>query len=226
MIRFQIFLSALIVIQLQAAMNTQFTFNDHTYQIYDDLRSWSDAQSYAASLTFGGASGYLAEINSAAENTAILNALQANDSSFTQTASDGGNARYAWIGANDNQNEGTWVWDNSGTNFWTGNGQSGSAQGGNYHNWGRNVTFNMYEPDDYLGNQDAGAIALDSWPTGAPFSIGAAGQWNDLNSTNTMPYIVEYNAVPEYSQMALALGLGSLGALFLRRHRSRSKSSN
>ncbi len=216
MIRFLLFLNALVFIQLQADKITEFTFDGHLYQVYDDLESWNDARVDAASKIYSGVSGYLAEINSAAENTAIFNALQANDSSFTQTAGDGGGARYVWIGANDSLNEGTWVWDNSGTNFWTGDGQTGSAQGGNYENWGSRD--NWYEPDDYLGNQDAGAIALDDWP------VGTAGEWNDIDGNNTMPYIVEFDTVPEYSQLGLVLGLGSLGTLLLRRHRSRSKS--
>jgi hypothetical protein len=179
-----------------------FTHNGHYYEIYDDLKTWAEAKTSAAGKTINGVSGYLAEINSTAENTAIFNALQNNTASFTQIASDGGNARYAWIGANDNQTEGTWVWDNSGINFWTGQGQFGSAQGGNYNNWGNN-TF-QYEPDNFQSNQDAAAMALDNWP------IGVAGQWNDIGSFNTMPYVVEYNAVPEPSQIALALGLAAL----------------
>ena len=53
-------------------------------------------------------------------------------------------------------------------------------------------------------------MALESWPNGAPFSIGNAGQWNDISGANTMPYVVEYNAVPETAQIALVFGLSSL----------------
>lgn len=217
-----IVINLMALLQLQAAMVAQFTFNSHTYQIYDDLKNWADAQTEASGRIANGATGYLAEINSAVENTAILNALLANDSSFTQTAGDGGGARYVWIGANDNQIEGTWVWDNSGTNFWTGAGQNGSSQAGNYSNWGGNALIGMYEPDDFNGNQDAGAMALESWPNGAPFSIGSAGQWNDISGANTMPYVVEYNAVPETAQIALVFGLSSL-LLCLRSRRQSQK---
>lgn len=209
-----IVINLMALLQLQAAMVAQFSFNNHTYQIFDDLKSWDDARTDARGRTANGTTGYLAEINSAEEDTTILNALLDNDSSFTQTAGDGGGARYVWIGANDNQIERTWVWDNSGINFWTGAGHDGSPQDGRYSNWGGHAIFG-FEPDDF-GSQDAGAIALDNWPVGNP------GQWNDINGANTMPYVVEYNAVPEPTQIALGLGLSSL-LLCLRSRRQSQK---
>jgi lectin-like protein len=41
----------------------------------------------------------------------------------------------AWIGANDNATEGTWVWAVDNRPFWQGTGTMGSAVGGAYSNW-------------------------------------------------------------------------------------------
>ena len=48
------------------------------------------------------------------------------------------------------------------------------------------------EPDDYLNQQDALAISLDGWPLGSP------GEWNDLDQSNLLFSIVEYNAAPVF----------------------------
>ena len=194
-----IILGLLSIAHLHASMIAQFAFGDHIYQVFDDAKTWTDARNDAGSRILNGVSGHLVEINSAEENTAIFNVLQANDARFTQRAGDGGDARYVWTGANDQQNEGTWVWDNSGINFWTGLGNNGSALGGNYHNWGNDN--GIFEPDDFF-SQDACGIALDDWP------VGFSGQWNDIDTSNTMPYIVEY--VPEPTQIALVFGLSAL----------------
>ncbi|MGB0344291.1 MAG: lectin-like protein [Coraliomargarita sp.] len=201
---------------MQAILVATFTHGGHTYEIYDDARSWSNARTDATGRSLFGQQGYLVEIGSQAENDAIFNQLLANNASFTQTASDGGGARYVWTGANDITNEGTWVWDSSGTQFWNG-GSSGNAVGGAYNNWG-NGQFGS-EPDNFNSNQDAAAIALDSWPSFPPGALGSAGQWNDIATSNTMPYVVEYNAVPEPAAYALLLGTAGLVFIMVRRRR-------
>lgn len=133
--------------------------------------------------------------------------MLANTSSLTSVANDGGGARYAWIGASDQTIEGMWVWENGGNQFWQGDA-SGAPIGGLYNNWGN-------EPDDFGGQQDAAAIALDDWPVGSGF-LGIASQWNDVNITNNLPFIVEFNAVPEPSSTFL-LGLATLGMATRRR---------
>lgn len=207
-------LGIVFISNINAALVGNFSFGGHYYEVYDNAVTWSAARDAATAKTYQGSAGALVEINSANENTAIFNFLQNNQARFTSAAGDGGNARYAWIGANDRNVEGTWVWDRSGTQFWNGNGNTGSAVGGNYNNWGGNGGLN--EPDDFQGIQDAGAIALDNW--GMP-QIGSAGQWNDIWEINTMPYIVEY-PIPEPAHFSLAAAILGIG-LLCRRHLTR-----
>ena len=181
-----------------------FQFEDHTYQIYSDALTWTAARDFAATQTLNGKAGYLTRIDSAAENEEIYNNLLAYTTSLTSTAPDGGGVRYAWIGASDLTSEGDWIWENGKDQFWQGD-YTGSALDGMYHNWGD-------EPDDFLGNQDAAAIALDDWP------FGFVSQWNDLDEDNNLPFIVEFSSIPEPSS-ALILGLGALG-IAARRKRS------
>ena len=87
---FHLFLAS----HLQAILVATFIHGGHTYEIYSDLRNWSNAQSDAQGRMLHGQQGYLVEIGSQAENDAIFSQLSTNNSSFTQTASDGGGARY------------------------------------------------------------------------------------------------------------------------------------
>ena len=191
LLAYLLFFYTLFSTSLNAILVTRFDYNGHTYEIYNDLKSWDNARSDATGRSLFGEQGYLVEIETAAENNAIFNQLVANNSSFTQTAADGGGARYVWTGANDIATEGTWVWNSSGTQFWNGD-DFGNSVSGRYNNWGNPDGFGPYEPDNYLGNQDAAAIALDAWPIAAPpgNGNGNAGQWNDIATTNTKPYIV------------------------------------
>ena len=82
-------------------------------------------------------------------------------------------------------------------NFWTGQGANGSGNGqviaGAYNNWGGTSTGIVKEPDDFMSNQDAGAIALSGWPAGTTM-LGIEGEWNDINITNQLYYIIEYGS--------------------------------
>ena len=86
----------------------------------------------------------------------------------------GGGIAYVWIGATDQQTEGTWLWDgnndNTGGNFWIGQGTNGSgngaAVGGAFFYWGGTSTGTPNEPDDYANAQDHAAIGLAGWPSG------------------------------------------------------------
>ncbi|WKW47183.1 T9SS type A sorting domain-containing protein [Myroides sp. JBRI-B21084] len=158
-----------------------FTYNGKTYEIIKEKKTWVNAAACAVER-----GGYLAEINDAAEQTAIFNQLNTNAGITTSntTAPDGGGAAYAWIGGNDMATEGMWIWDGNndavGTQFWQGT-KTGSPVGGLYNNWGN-------EPDNFGTNgQDGLAIALTNWP------LGVAGQWNDVNDGNMLYYVVEHN---------------------------------
>ncbi len=185
-------------------------YGGHTYQLIKTPVTWSDAAADAVSRQMYGLSGALARIDDEAENTAIFNQLDSaiGLGEFDSTkAVDGGGASYVWIGASDQLVEGDWLWDgdndNTGDKFWEG-GRYGSAFGGLYSNWGR-----PREPDNYLGQQHAAGIALNGWP------YGVAGEWNDVTPSNTLYYLVEFNAVPEPTLLSLLCSGGLIGLCWL-----------
>jgi hypothetical protein len=157
-----------------------FTYDGKNYEVVREHRTWEEAAVCAVER-----GGYLAEINSEEENTAIFDEVLNNasiDLSMT-VALDGGDASYVWIGGNDIETEGTWVWDgnNDGTStqFWMGD-FTGAPVDGLYNNWGD-------EPDDFDPGQDGLGLALSDWP------FGVAGQWNDISDANTIYYVIEYD---------------------------------
>lgn len=154
-----------------------FSYNGANYEIVKENLNWINASSCAVSR-----GGFLVEINSQGEQDALFsNVNSAGISASNTVAPDGGGASYLWLGANDLLTEGAWIWDGDNTGsssqFWQGT-TSGSAVGGLYNNWGN-------EPDDFNG-QDALGLAFTNWP------LGIAGQWNDVDETNTLYYIIEY----------------------------------
>ncbi|GAB1855552.1 hypothetical protein MHTCC0001_03860 [Flavobacteriaceae bacterium MHTCC 0001] len=162
-----------------------FMYNSKTYEIVKENKTWEEAAQLASER-----GGYLAEIDSEAENTALYNEAKDNAgiTLSATTALDGGGASYLWLGGNDITTEGTWVWngnnDTSFTQFWQGKA-NGSAVGGLYNNWGN-------EPDDFQNNQDALGLALTKWPISSG-SLGTASQWNDVNKDNKLYFIIEYD---------------------------------
>jgi hypothetical protein len=176
-----------------------YTFNylGKKYEIVKESKSWTAASACAVAR-----GGYLAEINDADEQDTILNAIFKGaliSQTYTQVP-DGGGTAYIWIGATDKTTEGTWLWDgnNDGTgiNFWIGQGAAGvgggTAVSGKFINWGGKSKGTPNEPDDYGSSQDGGAIALDGWPLGTEL-YGVEGEWNDINITDSIYYIIEYD---------------------------------
>ncbi len=168
-----------------------FTYLGETYQVVKELKTWKQAA--ACAVTMG---GKIVEINDQAEQTAVYNGiLAAGISTIYHPVSDGGGTSYIWTGATDKFTEGRWIWDgdnnDTGTNFWNGQGAAGTGGGavttGSYVNWGGKSTGTIQEPDDYGTGQDAAGIALASWP------YGIAGEWNDIDTANTLYYVVEYS---------------------------------
>ncbi|MDG2221885.1 MAG: lectin-like protein [Rubripirellula sp.] len=106
----------------------------------------------------------------------ISNATQQADA---QTAASG---MTAWIGANDIQREGNWVWGDGHDSqqfwqepvlFWQG-ASTGLAVDSEYTNW------NAGEPNDYNNSEDHAEL------------FGTTGKWNDLNGVNnTRSYVLE-----------------------------------
>jgi hypothetical protein len=183
-----------------ARADSTFTYGGHSYTIITTPATWT-----AARAVVGGRGEHLAFIDSAAENTAIFNALVA--AAVTTTAPDGGGARYAWIGGTDDPtavtaaSEGNFYWSD-GTRFWSG-GLTGSAYGGRYANFG---TVNSKEPDNW-NTQNFIAMGVTAWPN------GAAAQWNDIAGANSLVYVSE--SVPEPGTFVL-LGAGALVLVFSR----------
>ena len=175
-----------------------FNFNGHFYEVIRSLKTWANAASCAVER-----GGSLAEINTQAEQDTIYMSIihgAAIAADYT-TVTDGGGIAYVWIGASDLHTEGTWLWDgdgdNSGINFWNGQGTAGLGDGAPvdqlYNNWGGSSSGDPNEPDDYGAGQDGAAIGLAKWPAGADFTLGIASEWNDISSDNTLYFVVEYD---------------------------------
>ena len=158
-----------------------FVYNGDTYEVIKENKTWIDAAACAVER-----GGILTEINDTLEQNAIYNELisNANININNTVAPDGGGGSYVWIGGNDLAIEGNWVWDgdydNNSTQFWEGK-SNGNPVGELYNNWGN-------EPDDFNG-QDALGLSLNGWP------LGVAGEWNDVDHTNALFYVVEHTAI-------------------------------
>ena len=146
-------------------------FSGHSYQLVTTGASYATAKSAAVD-----AGGYLVIINSQAENDFVYGLL--SNAGITTAAADGGGAQYVWIGASDATTEGTWQW------------VDGSSVGP-YTNWGSGSLGS--EPDDYQG-QDYAAIGLSSWPSGM-VGYGEASQWNDVDGSNMLAYVIDRKSV-------------------------------
>ncbi|WP_075343777.1 DUF5018 domain-containing protein [Tenacibaculum agarivorans] len=169
-----------------------FTHNGKKYEIVKEAKTWEAAAAFAV-----GRGGYLTEVNDKAEQDAIFQALNKASITMTNTvAPDGGGGAYVWIGGNDITTEGSWVWNGnnqgSGTPFWTGN-RTGSVVNSAYVNWGRqtnspvDASSKFNEPDNFGTGQDGLALSLNGWP------LGFAGQWNDVDHTNKLFFVIEFN---------------------------------
>jgi len=192
-----ILILALFSINLYAT-DYSFTIGSKQYKIVTTMKTWEDAAAYAVQD-----GGHLVEIGSQAEQDGIWTAFQNSGISTTYTVvNDGGGIAYIWIGATDKNTEGTWLWDGDndgqGVNFYTGQGSWGSGNGsavnGAFYNWGgTNTTSGNNEPDNYGSGQDAAAIGLDAWPAAGMGNI--AGEWNDIDKSNSLYFIIEYENV-------------------------------
>ena len=192
-------IAALLLTLLSAGAHADLIFehDGHTYKLIESTATWEQAKNVAEKMTLGGHSGYLARIDSAAENKAIFEIVSGRLSSKQRdatTPNDGSGTAFIWLGGSDAASEGDWRWLNNGDPFWLGD-FNGSSVGGRYHNWG-------VQPDDATGSEDALAMGLGDWPE--PFyDFGAAGQWNDLDPGNALMYVIEFDTVVEPMQMNL-----------------------
>jgi hypothetical protein len=122
-------------------------------------KTWPDAEADCVSRGM-----HLVRVNDAAENQWIVD-----------TMASAGYSGGVWIGANDRQTEGVWVWTD-GVQFWQGEGDAGGPIGGLYNDWGRG------QPNDNaVGGEDCAELGFTgSWI------------WNDLScDTFTRAYVCE-----------------------------------
>ena len=169
------------------APSETFAYNGHIYKIVKHALSWQEASDAAQAD-----GGHLAKIESSGENHEIFSRLNRfiTQGEYAQTkASNGGEASYVWIGANDLTTEGKWVWRDSSQQFWSGI-RNGHPENGFYNNWGRKTDRIQMEPDN-SGNQDAAGMAITEWALGSGH-LGQASQWNDLKAIDALYYIIEY----------------------------------
>ena len=147
---------------LSASIQGSETYNAHTYALTSGTMYWPAAATAAAAV-----GGYLATLNTKAENTWL----------YDKFGHYGGTARDLWIGSKDNVTEGSWYWYNgttSGDGGVTDNISSGAKCPDGTDKWASG------EPND-SGTEDCGSIRG---------SIGTE-KWNDYSCTNTYYGIIE-----------------------------------
>jgi hypothetical protein len=153
----------------------------HSYDVVKENKTWTQAVECAVERE-----GYLAEINDEAEQDAIFNELANNAGIVTDNTQNQFGTASVWLGGSDSVTEGEWIWDGNndgqGPQFWSG-GPNGMAIDGLYTNWG----ISPAEPDN-SGGQDHLTIIIK--PSAVNFSL-----WNDLVSTNSIYYLIEYDFV-------------------------------
>ena len=142
--------------------------NGHFYEYMPGSITWTAAREGAKSRTLNGATGYLVTITSAAENRFVA--------SYT-------NSPNIWIGASDQDGEGTWKWmdgPEAGVSFWVGNATGSVVPPFDYASWARS------EPNNTRGAEN---YAVTNWR-------GTFGFRNDLtvNTFGIGGYLIAYSA--------------------------------
>ena len=70
-----------------------------------------------------------------------------------------------------------------------------------WNNWGEEADGQQSEPDNFNGSQDALALSINGWP------FGTSGEWNDIDETNRLYFIIEYNG--SINDVGIGVGLGA-----------------
>ena len=145
----------------------------HYYKYVSTALPWVGARTAAEATTLFGLRGYLAEVNSAAENFFIGKETSATN---------------VWIGASDRAVEGTWIWDGATTAYPkpTGSG-SNSGRSAAFHSWANG------EPNDWPwhapSKPEREDCAVTNWQ-------GKIGMWNDWPCLIAQPYLIEFGGRP------------------------------
>ena len=151
-----------------------FTSGENNFTLVSSAKSYQDAVDYAS-----GMGGTLATFNSSTKfegfYDAVSNVISSKNLTAT-SATDGGGAKYVWLGATDQVTEGTWIWANN--------------EKMSYSKWGSGSLGS--EPDNF-NNQDGLAFGLENWPSGSSngAGYGDAGYWNDVDVSNQLFFVVE-----------------------------------
>ena len=157
----------------QDSDNLRFHHNGHTYRVVLTAMTWQESREYAESQD-----GHLVTISSPGENQALFEYLQSLDiDEQSPIALDGGDAPYVWLGATDQDEEGSWVWVDDGTLDV-------------YSNWGEGPEGQ--EPNNFENRQHALAMGLEAWPQPGG-GVGEAGEWNDLDESNVLYAVIEWD---------------------------------
>ena len=182
---------ALSLLPAGALADLVFEHGGHTYKLVETPATWDDARAAAEAMSLGGQPGYLARIDSAGENAALLEAALnhlSQEQLAESMADDESGTAFIWLGGSDASQEGRWAWVNNDEQFWAGD-FNGLPVEGRFANWG-------IQPDNANGDEDSLAVGLGDWPE--PFyDLGASGQWNDLHASNTLFYFVEFDGLSD-----------------------------
>ncbi len=153
---------------------------EHFYETVSSSGNWSSAKSKAALRSYFGKVGYLATMQSAAENNFIWKIMNsaawmgASDD-FAQINDAVGSTKYA----NQSASEQKWTWvtgPEAGTQF----SNHRTKISGQYSNW------NGGEPNNSGRSEHVGQ-----------FYSSNGGRWNDLNIASSLSnYLVEYGGMP------------------------------
>ena len=157
--------SALLSANIQGSKN----YSAHTYALTNSKMTWANAKAAAAAL-----GGYLATINTKAENTFLTNEFYIAYNNANM-----------WHGANDIASEGTWVWDNgttSGDNNLTDNicGTATNCRNSNATWADGSRKWNSSEPNQ-SGDEDCGNI------------VRSDGTWNDKACSTNYYGMIEFD---------------------------------
>lgn len=148
----------------------------HYYEYVSTGASWTDARSAAEAKSLYGMRGYLAEINTAAENNFIANETSAEDIWIGATEDATTTANYrggSYSGLPGEQ----WIWQGAEiTPLPTGTGLLAQSPFAAFSNWSNG------EPNNDVGG--GADCAVTNW--------GVAGFWNDLPCAQTNGYLIEF----------------------------------
>ena len=156
----------------------------HYYKYVSTALPWVGARTAAEATTLFGLRGYLAEINSTAENFFIGRETTATN---------------VWIGASDRTVEGTWTWDGATATYPkpTGSG-SNSGRTAAFHSWATG------EPNDWPwhgpSKPEREDCAVTNWQ-------GKIGMWNDWPCLVPQPYLIEFGGRPGENSTAIGATL-------------------